>query len=388
MKKKFWIALFFLVLTCLSINIPICKACATQEELGANCKASYLCDFNSGTVLHKQNEEKHLPIASMCKIMTLLLCFEAKEQGLSFDKEITVSEKANSMGGSQVFLAANKKYKVGELVKSITIASANDSCVAMAEEIAGSEEGFIQKMNAKAKELGMYNTVFVNCTGLPKDGQYSCAKDVATMFSALLKHKDYFTFSNIWMQDFQHDEGRVTQMTNTNKLIRYYQGCDSGKTGYTAQAGFCLAASALRGNMRVVSVVIGGKDSKSRFENTSKLFDYAFANYNNKVVLEDKVLVNSACKVAGAKQSVISVRPKTPVYIFCKKDDTDKIFYEVVYNENLKAPLQVGDTVGYVIVYKNNIEYSRVELVANECANKLGYYDSIRKVLLNANYCG
>ena len=238
--KKFWIALFFLVLTCLSINIPAIKTNARTEELVTNCKAAYLCDFHSGTVLYKQNEEQHLPIASMCKIMTLLLCFEAKENGLSFDKEITVSKNASSMGGSQVFLAADKKYKIAELVKSITIASANDSCVAMAEEVAGSEESFIQKMNARAKELGMYNTVFVNCTGLPKDGQYSCAKDVSIMLRELLKHKDYYTFSSIWMQDFKHEGDRVTQMANTNKLIRHYQGCDAGKTGYTAQAGFCL----------------------------------------------------------------------------------------------------------------------------------------------------
>ncbi len=384
--KKFWIALFFLVLTCLSINIPAIKTNARIEELVTNCKAAYLCDFHSGTVLYKQNEEQHLPIASMCKIMTLLLCFEAKEKGLSFDKEITVSKNASSMGGSQVFLAADKKYKIAELVKSITIASANDSCVAMAEEVAGSEESFIQKMNARAKELGMYNTVFVNCTGLPKDGQYSCAKDVSIMLRELLKHKDYYTFSSIWMQDFKHEGDRVTQMANTNKLIRHYQGCDAGKTGYTAQAGFCLAASALRGNMRVVSVIIGGKDSKSRFENSEILFDYAFNNYINKVVLEDKVLTNIECKIVGGKKTNIAIRPKNSVFIFCKKDDTDKIFYELVLNNNIKAPIKIGDSVGSIIVYKNNIEYSKVEVIANENLDKLGYYDSIKKILLNYNF--
>ena len=384
--KKFWIALFFLVLTCFSINMPALKASALQEQLVSNCKAAYLCDFNSGTVLYKQNEEQHLPIASMCKIMTLLLCFEAKANGLSFDKEITISKHASSMGGSQVFLAADQKYKIAELVKSIAIASANDSCVAMAEEIAGCEENFIQKMNLRAKELGMYNTVFVNCTGLPKDGQYSCAKDVAIMLRELLKHEDYYSFSSIWMQDFKHEGDRVTQMANTNKLIRHYQGCDAGKTGYTTQAGFCLAASALRGNMRVVSVIIGGKDSKSRFENTEKLFDYAFANYINKVVLEDKVLTNVECKIVGAKKTNIAIRPKTPVYIFCKKNDTDKIFYELVLNNNLKAPIKIGDTVGSIIVYKNNIECNRIEVVANENLDKLGYYDSIKKILLNYNF--
>ncbi len=384
--KKFWIALFFLVLTCLSINIPAIKTNARTEELVTNCKAAYLCDFHSGTVLYKQNEEQHLPIASMCKIMTLLLCFEAKEKGLSFDKEITVSKNASSMGGSQVFLAADKKYKIAELVKSITIASANDSCVAMAEEVAGSEESFIQKMNARAKELGMYNTVFVNCTGLPKDGQYSCAKDVSIMLRELLKHKDYYTFSSIWMQDFKHEGDRVTQMANTNKLIRHYQGCDAGKTGYTAQAGFCLAASALRGNMRVVSVIIGGKDSKSRFENSEILFDYAFNNYINKVVLEDKVLTNIECKIVGGKKTNIAIRPQNPVFIFCKKDDTDKIFYELVLNNNIKAPIKIGDSVGSIIVYKNNIEYSKVEVIANENLDKLGYYDSIKKILLNYNF--
>lgn len=195
-------------------------------------------DYNSGTLIYANNENEELPIASMNKVMTLLLCFEALDEGaFSLDDSITVSAEASGMGGSQVFLEANHSYQIGNLIKSIVVASANDACVAIAEHIAGSEELFVERMNERAKELGMTHTVFINCTGLPGAGQHSTAKDVAKMFSELLTHKDYYRYSGIWMDKIEHAEGRYTEISNTNKLIRFYDGCDGGKPAIQVKRG-------------------------------------------------------------------------------------------------------------------------------------------------------
>ena len=385
--KKVMLLFFICVLTLTCIGSESVFAQTTNTtDLAPSCKSAYLCDWRTGTAIYSKDETKHLPIASMCKIMTMQLCFEEIEKGtLSFEEEVCISERASGMGGSQVFLETGGIYKVSELIKSICIASANDSCVATAERIAGNEDVFVSKMNEKAKSLGMNDTVFVNCTGLPQNGQYSCSKDVATMFRELLRHEEYFNFSKIWMEDFQHSGGRVTQMANTNKLIRNYQGCDGGKTGYTAEAGFCLSASAIRGNMRVISVVIGASDSKSRFAGVSSMFDYAFANYENRTVLEEGVMQDYSCEVSGGKEKILSVRPEHAVYIFCKKGDSNNIFYEVEF-ESVRAPIARGDVVGTARVYKDNIEVSSVKLLANEDIEKNSYFDSLKDLAENWNY--
>ena len=256
----------------------------TEDVLSVKSKSAYLMDYKTKTVIYEKNELEHLPIASMCKVMTLLLCFDEIDNGnIKYDEKITISENSAGMGGSQVFLEKDGEYIVGELIKSIVVASANDACVAMAERIAGSQANFVDKMNEKASELGMNNTVFVNCTGLPQAGQYSCARDVGVMFSKLLEHKDYYKFSKIWTDVVMHPNDRKTEISNTNKLIRFYKGCDSGKTGYTNEAGHCLTASAVRNDMRLVGVVICASNSKERFSDVSNMFNYGFDNFCNKL---------------------------------------------------------------------------------------------------------
>ena len=244
-----------------------------SDALNLRCKSAYCMDANSKTTVYAQNQTQRLPIASMCKIMTLILSFEAIESGqFSYDDCITVSENASSMGGSQVFLEANTKYPVNELLKSIVVCSANDSCVAMAETVCGNESLFVERMNERAKELGANNTLFANCTGLPREPQYSCAKDVAIMLRHLLKFEKYYEYGTVWTDKFSHPEGRFTEITNTNKPVRFYDGCDGGKTGFTNQAGFCLAATAKRNDLRVIAVVIGEENSKQRFDDVRTCF--------------------------------------------------------------------------------------------------------------------
>ncbi|MGN1235532.1 MAG: D-alanyl-D-alanine carboxypeptidase family protein, partial [Christensenellaceae bacterium] len=279
---------------------------------------------------------------------------------------------------SQVYLEAGGNYEIGELLKSIVVCSANDSCVAMAETTAGSESIFVDRMNERAKELGMNDTLFANCTGLPKEPQYSCAHDVALMLKSLLSHPLYFEYSKIRTETFRHPKDRVTEMTNTNRLIRSYEGCDSGKTGFTNLAGFCLAASAKRGNLRVISVSIGSSTSNDRFDCHRTLLDYAFANYTNRVVADAEATFEERAPVSGGKSDSTAVRVERNVCVFGKKNETADVSFEVRFDK-VKAPVACGDKVGTLVVYKDNIEYDSVALVAMEDVARSTIWDEYRK---------
>ncbi len=352
-------------------------AALTKEPAG---KSAYLCDCETGTVVYAKNETERLPIASMCKIMTLLLTFEAVERGdLAYEEQITVSGHAAGMGGSQVFLGDGLSYSAESLMKSIAVCSANDSCVALAERIAGSEEAFIAKMNERAGELGAENTLFANCTGLPKEPQYSCAKDVSLMLRALLKHQKYFEFSRVWLEDFVHPDGRTTSMTNTNKLIRHYEGCDGGKTGFTNEAGYCLAATAHRGDTRLIAVVIGAESAKIRNASIASMFDEAFAEYATRTILQGGEPIAERAPVDGAKQKDIAVAPENSLVAFCKRADEGKFTVSVQLNENLRAPIAVGEAVGTAVLYRDGVEVSRTTLVAAEEAERYSWWDAFRE---------
>ena len=357
------------------------KMVATGEtNLQIQAKSAYLTDFATGSLIYAQNEREHLPIASMCKIMTLILCFDSIDTGnLSMDEKITVSERAASMGGSQVFLEANAQYPVQELIKSIVVCSANDSCVAIAERIAGSESIFTDKMNEKAKELGANDTLFANCTGLPKEPQYSCAKDVAIMLRELLNHQEYFDFGKVWMDKFIHPAGRYTEITNTNKLVRFYDGCDGGKTGFTNQAGFCLAATAKRKDMRIISVVIGAENSQKRFDGVRTMFDYAFANYTMTQIAEADVPLDKVATISAGKEKTVPVCPARPVYVFSKRGEKLNVTTQTRLSV-LRAPINEGELLGEFIVYKDNVEIDRVPLIAMNSVAKANWFDRFRDV--------
>lgn len=353
---------------------------ATQDNLVEGCKSAYLIDFDSGTTLYSLNEEKRVPIASVCKVMTLLVCFDAINNGdISLEQTVVVSESAAGMGGSQIFLQARNEYPVSQLIKSIIVCSANDSCVAMAETICGSEELFVAKMNEKAKDLGCENTKFSNCTGLPKPEQYSCAKDVAIMFSNLITNETYFDYSKIWLENFVHPDNRLTCMTNTNKLLRKYDACDGGKTGFTNDAGFCLVATALKNNMRVVSVVLGADSSDFRFNDTIKLFNYAFANYKNMIVMDKDVNFSDKIKVCGGAKEFLTVKPSKNVYVLNKNGENCDVS-KVVNVHQVNAPIKANQVVGTVDVYKNGVLYTTLDVVAAEDVNKASFGDNVYKV--------
>ncbi len=355
-----------------------------DDDVISNSKAFYCVEPTTKTVIKSKNEDERLPIASMCKIMTLLLVFESVDNGqLSYDQKIVISEDASSMGGSQIFLEENGEYSVGELIKGIVVASANDACVALAEKISGSEDEFVLRMNEKAESLEMKNTLFSNCTGLPKPVQYSSAKDVAIMFSELIKHEDYFRFARIWTDKIIHPKDRITEISNTNKLIRFYQGCDGGKTGYTSEAGHCLCATAQRNDMRLVSVVIGASDSKTRFAEVSGMFNYGFANYVNKKIIDENSVLDLEVNVLGGKKDKLEVVAENSVCIFSKR--ADKRSFEISFNPivRVKAPIKKGDLVGELTVYENGKEISSVKVLSNENVECKTYFDYIKDVGLN-----
>ncbi len=369
---------WMIVAAVLALAVPACLGNAVEREEGV--KAAYVCEAESGTAVAAQRETERLPIASMCKIMTLLLAFEAADAGeLSLEESVVVSEHAAGMGGSQVFLDAGLSYPAGELLKSIAVCSANDSCVAISERIAGSEEAFVERMNERARELGAENTLFANCTGLPREPQYSCAKDVALMLRELLKHEPFFDYAGIRLEDFRHPDGRVTTMTNTNKLLRKLEGCDGGKTGFTQEAGFCLAATAKRGETRLVCVVIGAESSDARFECTARLLNETFATHERRVVAAADRPMENALAVRGSRSDRIGYAPERSLGIFVKKGEKADVRTELILPADVRAPVMRGDRVGEAVLLSDGVEIDRCALISLDDAPRYSYGEAFRE---------
>ena len=377
----------FLKLLSLSISLALCFTIYISKnnvdaEENFKSKSAYLYDFNTKTEIYAYNENQRLPIASMTKIMLLDLVYENLENNnLSLDEKIVVSEKASGMGGSQVFLENGGSYTVSDLIKSVTVASANDASVALAERLYGSEEECVQKMNEKADSLGLKNTKFSNCTGLPKPTQYSSAKDITLIFADLISHPTYFDYSKIWIDKINHLKNS-TEISNTNKLIRFYEGCDGGKTGFTSEAGFCLTATAKRGNMRLISAVIGAPDSKTRFNEVSKMFNNGFNGYENKAVLDKDLPLDFKLNVVGGKINKIEVLPKNDFFVFSKRGEKPKVTLEYDCFK-LTAPVKKGDVVGICTIYNNGVEVGRVELLSTVNVSKMNYFDYVKEIANN-----
>ena len=361
--------LILALLLFLGIFSPAHQVAEAQELASIKAKSACLIDKRSGEVLYGQRENDEFPIASMVKIMTALLTFEEIEKGqLAFDEKITISENAARMGGSQMFLDRGLEYPVTDLLKGVIVVSANDACVALAERISGSEEEFVHKMNDRAITLGMQHTVFVNATGLPKVGGYSTARDVALMLAELTKHQHYYDYSKIWLEDYTHPDGRVTTLTNTNKFVRFYDECDGGKTGFTSEAKFCLAASAKRGDTKLISVVIGADDSKTRFAESKRLLGYGFASYKTEVLVKSGEAAFS-CPVRGGQTKEVAAYAEEDVAVLRKQGENClTASVEPVYY-NVKAPVKAGDAVGECTVREGDRTY-KVRLIASENVKK------------------
>lgn len=371
------VALFSVCAAVSAVFVPTARA----EGFSAEGRSAYLVDAATFTPLYAKNENERLPIASMVKIMTVLLTLEAVDRGeLSLDEKVPVSENAASMGGSQVFLDAGTEHRAGDLLKSVIVASANDSCVALAERVSGSVEGFVSDMNARAAELGMKDTRFANCTGLPAAESFSTAHDVALMFREVIRHPVYFEDAGVWLEDYVHPDGRTTVMTNTNKLVKFYNGCDGGKTGFTSEAKFCLAATAERDGMRVIAVVAGADSSKSRFNAVSSMFNHAFGSFKAEKLLGAGELAAQRVKVAGGKERSVGVTVSEDIVRLTPRSDKAAAELRLELPDKVKAPVRKGDVVGKGYVVVDGTAVREFDLVAAEDVARASIWDLFRRI--------
>lgn len=342
-----------------------------------DAKALLLMEHSTGRVLFAQNETEHLPIASVTKVMSTLLVMEAIDDGrITLDETVTVSENAASMGGSQVFLEPNEQMPVRDLLKALVVSSANDATVALGEHICGSEASFVAEMNRRAQELGCENTNFVNTNGLPAEGHYSCALDVARITRALMDHPLIFEYSGIWMDTIRNGS---FGLSNTNKLIRFYKGATGMKTGFTAEAGFCLSGTAKRDGMQLIAVVLGCSTSDKRFSATKSLLDYGFANYR---VTTPEAPSPEPVRITHGEQSEVGVRTLA-VTLLDEKNAKGGIETRVELPQSVPAPVKTGDVLGQVLYTRGGKELARADIVAAGDVPEITYGSMLKK-LLNA----
>ena len=382
--KKFITAITVAILSIhlLISNAPIICTISAEGLIDTlTAKSAIVMDVNSGEILLSKNEKQKLPIASMAKLMTILLTLESIDNGvLSLDQKIGVSKNASGMGGSQVFLDAGSEYTVEQLLKSTIVASANDASVALAEAIAGSEQEFVNKMNARANELGMTMTHYANATGLPAVDGYSCANDVAILLKQVLLHDLYFDYSTIWMEDLVHPSGRITGLVNTNKLIRYYVGCDAGKTGSTKEAGYCITSSAKKNNLRIISVIIGAESGAKRFSESASLLDWAFTNYENKKIFEKGQKLNPI-KISKAKIKEITPIISESYSCITKKGTQSEITTKIIIEQNLCAPIKSGEGIGTAYILKDGVVIKEIKITTEQDVEKATLFDAIKKII-------
>ena len=364
------------ILILLMINFLFIPVVSAEDlKLAENAKSAILIEASTGEVLFEKNADERLVPASMTKMMSMLVIIEAIENGdLKWNQEIQVSENASSMGGSQILLETGEKMSVRDLFKGVAIASGNDAVVALAEAVAGTEDAFVQKMNDKAKELGLKNTNFKNPHGLDTANHYSSARDMSLIAKELVKHEKVLEFTSVYEDYLRENTDRKIWLVNTNKLVRFYDGVDGLKTGFTEGAGYCLTATAKKDGMRVIAVVMGEADSKTRNQEVSEMLDYAFAQYKLENLLEDGYSLGEY-KVYNGKAEFVTVIPKDGATILRKKGEkSSKATYEADVYE-LKAPLKKGDVVGSLKIKEDGKVIRKVKLTVDKNVKKANYLE-------------
>lgn len=383
MKKLFIISLIVTMLLLIPNYYSGTKAFA-EENFATDSNAFILIDTNTSNVLISKNENEKMPIASIVKLMTLELLFDEIDlNNVSLDDELSVSEYASSMGGSQLFLDPNTTHKLKDLLKSVVVSSANDSAVVIAEYLAGSEKAFVAKMNEKSQELGMKDTLFVDCTGLDETG-YSTAKDVSTLSRNVLTNPIYQSFSTIWLEMYTHPSGRETEIANTNKLIRTLNGCKAGKTGTTEKAGYCLTNLVERNNMSLIAVVLGSKTSKLRFQDNAELINYGFGNYKYYEIINTNDVIKEI-QMFKAKPDTVALYAKSNFGLTINRSqviDEDNLELKIVISE-INLPVSSGSVMGIIEIYYNNELVGKVDLETRTDINEKSIKDLFISVLTN-----
>lgn len=367
-----------MMISILATSLWIPSAFAEEKksaELVSNVRSAILIERDTGTVLYEKNSKEELPPASMTKVMTMLLIMEAIDKGkLTWNEKVRTSEHAASMGGSQIFLETGEEMTTKEMLKGIAIGSGNDAAVAMAERISGSEEAFVEKMNEKAKELGLKHTFFKNTTGLPVSGHFSSAYDMAIMAKELLKYEEITKFTGMYESYLRENTDNKFWLVNTNKLVRFYPGVDGLKTGFTAEAKYCLTATAQKDGMRVIAVVFGAPTSKDRNAQVTKMLNYAFSQYQTHPMFKRNQEIGSA-HVSKGKEKTVAAVTSEPLSLLTKKGEkTVGIKQKIILNKDINAPVNKGDRVGTVKLIKDGKVILESPLVANKNVKEAGWW--------------
>lgn len=374
MKKTIcFLFVFFLLITNVYAN--------NEEKLIENANSGILIEASSGEILFEKKKDEKVAVASMTKMVAQIIILENIENGnLSWDEKIKVSSNAAGMGGSQIWLQPGEEMSVRDLMKGITMASANDATVALAERIAGTEEAFVKLMNDKVKELGLKNTHFVNPTGLDEENHYSSAYEMAMIAKELLNHEQILEFSSVYEDYIRIDTPNKFWLVNTNKLVRFYEGADGLKTGFTDNAKYCMAVTAKRDNMRLIAVVLGEESGKVRNSETMELLDYGFNLYKVDLVKSktDKV---GTLKLDKSTKENVDVFPQRDITILGKKSDVSLNYDIEIKINNNTLPLKKGDVVGKIIIKNGNKTIKEENAIINEDIEKMGFLQTLGKTL-------
>lgn len=378
MTVKKPIAVLVTIIMIIGLSVPINAQTNTQADtahitmpsIDIPCKNAILISSDTGQVMYEKAADDKVPIASITKVMTLLLAFEAIENGkIALTDKVPVSVHAYEMGGSQIWLEPGEEFTLDEMIKAICVSSANDAAVAVAEFVGGSEPIFAEMMNKRAAELGMTNTVFKNACGLDEEGHLSSARDVSIMSKELLTHEMVFNYSTIWMDTLR---GGATSLVNTNKLLKSYTGINGLKTGTTSKAGVCISATANREGMGLIAVVLGAPSAKERFTAATTMLDYGFSTYEIAQFPEVEGSVQTLPVILGEEKE-ISLTFQTPEKVLIKKGDGKSITAKVSLPEKVQAPIEQNKEVGTVTLYLNGDELAKYPVIVQNAVEKMSF---------------
>lgn len=346
--------------------------------------SAMLLEADTGTVIFEKDADSKRQVASLTKLMTLLIVLEELQEGsIRLEDEVTVSKAAAAQVGSQALLDAGAVYPLGDLLRATIIASGNDSACALAEHIAGTEEAFVEMMNARAAQLGLRDTVYRNCTGLPADGSHTTARDVARLSCEVIKFPVYFDYAAIWTDTLKHPSGRTTDLTNTNRLVRFYPGCDGLKTGSADAARYCLSATAQKNGLRLVAVVLGSSASQKRFDEARAMMDYGFATYRRVQILRTGELLGRQVPVKLGGVDQVEAAVGSGLTMLMKAGQEKQLTLEVELPQEVQAPVAAGDTLGMVRVLLGGRIIAKLPAVAATDVPMPGLIEGFLRLLTN-----
>ena len=376
---------FAALLLAAALFIPSLAAAAPLEDglpIEITSPAVILAEAETGTVIFEKNTDERREVASITKLMTALLVFEALEDNdIALTDQVTVSQRAAAMEGSQALLDADTDYKLEDLLRTMIMASANDSAVALAEYLAGTEENFVQRMNERAQALGMDDTHYVNCTGYPQEGQYTTARDVMTLSCEVSRHPAYHTYASVWVDTLVHPSGRTTDLTNTNRLVRFYEGCDGFKTGSTDAAKYCVSATAEKNGMRLIAVVLGCENSQTRFNEARSMLEYGFATYQRTTIARKGDALGEQLKVNRGSAESVDLLLGSGLSMLLRNGQASQLKMELVIPESIDAPVEAGQVVGFVRVLLGETVVAKLNVVAASAVPLPGFIEGFFRII-------